>query len=235
MSSRAYLYGVSAKSEAQQGDYQKRHCWLMNWSVPLFWYACFSPEDEIRIGRTSAEDSVYPAFIASSAQVADRLAARQNWVLTLLPDTLQVAYGELYAEFRGRLLKDFQEFLLLDLSDFFALNEFEPEVIEAYRQEIAVFSAGQGGTVDDFPCTSAFNIGSETSPMQMESIVAEQLASEWRRTATGGPINDGDFPSPPSDVELRLAQKLISEFGGVGSGNSKPTKSGSKSRWKFWK
>ena len=216
MSSRSYLYACSSRDEAEAQQHLNNSCWIMKWTIPIFWYACFDPGDEITITPPDEALFAYPALLASIAQISQRLTRRKDKVIQLLPDELQTGYGELYDAFSEQLREDFSEFVLLDIGDLFALLEGDESVMSGWTGEIKLFADMADGDaareLADFAIANAINLGEPAGRYEMQNIPADVLAIDWRRLAVGGPKGSTEFPPYPHDSELSYAAEVIEKF-----------------------
>lgn len=208
MSNRTYLYDVKDRGEAEKGEYLNNFHWLMKWCTPIFWYACFEPADEVIVKDT------FIAFMTPVSILSERLSARKEGVIKLLPEALRRDYSDIYDRFSSRLTEEFQHNILLDMSDFLSMMDYDEESQEMVRAEINLFSDmfknGADVTLDDFPVASAF-IGDGVPPANLDRATPRELAKEWQYLASGESSKSPGFLHEPSIREIDYAEKILAE------------------------
>lgn len=247
MSNRTYLFDVKSVEEAETGKFTQNDHWLSNWVTPVFWYACFTPDDEIKV-RSEVVDASYLAFLVNTEQLPSRLSQRKSKVIALMPEPLQAEYGKLFDRFSGRLLHEFKDFILLDFLDLFAMNDMDVATQSGIREEIQLFNSIFEGydslTLDDLLFSGAFEIGTGVAPAQLDRTDPRKLAQHWRFVASGESSTSPGFLHEPSLDEIEFATKVLAEQKAE-QGNHEtnkpienpviaPVETPDKPWWKFW-
>ncbi len=209
MSNRSYLYEVLGRDEAEREGFLNNYHWLMKWCTPIFWYACFAPEDEVIVKDT------YPAFMVKVSVLPERLSSRKEGVINLVPEPLRIDYSELYDRFSARLMEEFSQNILLDMSDFQSMMDYDEGSQELVRAEIRRFSEifespAADITLDDFPVASAY-IGDGVAPADLEHAIPRKLAQHWRILASGESSKAPGFLHEPSLTEIEYAEQILAE------------------------
>ncbi len=248
MSNRNYLFDVASREEAEQGRHSQNFNWLAKWVTPVFWYACFTPEDEIEV-YSKVAGTGYVAYLADTKFLPERLSGRKASIIALMPAELQPEYEKLYDRFSERLLEEFKNYILLDFLEMFAMNEMEPDAQNGVRKEIALFNSIFNGNseveLDDLYVSGAFDIGGGVAPFELDRITADELAQRWQFLASGESSIEPGFLKAPSDAEIEYAEQILAEQKGstpVVDLDQNPdiqastvTGEKKKSKWKFWK
>ena len=226
MSSLAFLLQCPDRQSGLSGGLPTENGWCMRWNIPLIWYACFTPDDLIT-RRLPDSDIDYPAFFSPAAALRERLITRKPVIINALPEAIRPDYATFYDQTMDRLVASFTKGVLLEVSDFFSIMEFEPEAMTAFVDEVRLVDQAARGEVrldiDALPQSGAFNIGTPSAPANRAT--KEELAMSWRLIFAGGPISDQAWPPAPQEAEIDLAAGMTTD---------KPSFAVSKPWWKFW-
>ena len=209
--------------------------------VPLFWIGGFTPADVVPLSATFSDingDKFEQTFIglcADALRVRLRLRARKSGLVALLPSVLQEPYDELCEQWISYLESRFSNAIVLDASDFFAMNGFEEgsQLLTAAVLAMAALDGGQQITdVSDLEYLGALPDGRSMTPHTDPQFAA----SKWRTHLVGTDASGSTvWPPQPTDPEVALANNLLASKADQAEQPGQHAKTvSSKPWWKLW-